>query len=593
MIPNIILFQDFKESIISFFKPKDKNDYIVKLNEISQSEKNPLSEFVQLIKKINICVANFFTIIINFQCSIDAEMTFIDRINSNVDSLVRTSRTNEALRTQEHLLQAGSQISTQKSRFIEALGRHEGQNIKNLAKELKEMKQMRFVSYRDLEKLRSGQSLWINAAQTGHTMIICITKSDDGKNFNLQFSNTGFDLDTHPGFHPQKTIDGKNHYQTVALIENIPLVRFREINFFSEYSKIAFSTIPNPGNLSAKVNNKLYHLLGLLGNPIDFSQASDHQSLKYFSRIQRGGSCSITSMIALSKVKLTKDELNLLKTDMRLKSLYRNYRNIKTGFDESYTAKILILDQIQKLKVMYNKKQDTSPQIFDIIEKEIAQELKNKQNTINPEVRILPRKSKILANQLIPTNNTKIFNIAPCIAQLTSRGKHTLSANVDMTLTKKYPFYQVLIVDPSTLKGQDLYDQAYLLYYHIATGNQRESYRHYMDVMETINSNPEFDRSIEEKAFRTSELLLSLASQLSRLDTTRSGIAKSMFLYDLSMKLLLKQFELMPPDVEGLALKIGEYRDKHFNNNYQLLNVEKYLPEDHLWVLGRKKLYGG
>jgi len=133
----------------------------------------------------------------------------------------------------------------------------------------------------------------------------------------------------------------------------------------------------------------------------------------------------------------------------------------------------LVLDQIQKLKGLYKQKNLQAPNVFSKIEEELKKEL----NMLHPEVKISnpSQVGAIHQVQKLKSDPTQ-YRLKSMHARITAE-RNSLEAEVKFQEIQVESDYHVAI-DPRSnkLKGIDLFDQTYLLYHHIASGNHEDSY---------------------------------------------------------------------------------------------------------------------
>ncbi|HRD55702.1 MAG TPA: hypothetical protein PLC42_04820, partial [Parachlamydiaceae bacterium] len=250
-----------------------------------------------------------------------------------------------------------------------------------------------------VKKLSKGESVLIDGhvlrfkgpamkPSGGHAMVMRITRNHNNT-YNMEFVNTGIGITRNSEFHPKsKTVE--NEYQTVALIQNISPKKLFKNHFFETFSSVAsggkiptFSCIPKEqlghakglatqgenSNLENQID-LMYLCMRQLGKPVQMEEGSS-----YYTQAQLGGSCSVSSLWAVSQIVLSKEEVKILKTDAKLKSLIRNYKKIQNGYDQSSTRKLMVLDQVQSLKQHYMHDQNAQ-KILNKTELDLLSDLK-------------------------------------------------------------------------------------------------------------------------------------------------------------------------------------------------------------------------
>lgn len=534
----------------------------------------------------------------------------------------------EAHRTQEHLTRnpalGGSHLSLQLWPFYQALDGKSGFGFEKLRKELSQMKPIGYLNYdplvhsqkiqKQLNSLKSGESMWIDAgtAKGHHGMMMRLTRldKDDKIFYKMQFANTGGGLPENSDFHqeiPRLNSKDKTKFQTVALINDIPAEKFNEIDFFNRFFFVAHTGIDpsnpdktdplNPDNEpqtqketndqkeSIQIINKMYVIMRELGKPEKLDPSLPENS-GYFSRPQIGGSCVPSSMWAMARFVLSKEERQELKLDMRFQSLLHNYEHVKNGWGQMRTAKILALDQIQTLKGKYKKSNIESPDVLSSIEKELLGQL-GMQRT---EIKISESSRKDISKFLTKTPDNN-YTCKPMRAFFTQK-KWSLILDLELKEIniiniKEYKFKKV----NNHLEGVDLFDDIYLLYYSIANGDHELSYINLQRLMKNLgNNSQEIDKN---KAEQTAALLMGLGFRLKDVDTTRSGIAKESLLIDLAAHALLladgaanldDMYSKYSKDTDPKPIQLDiKSLIKYFEAAYADLKVDFY-EKDNIWV---------
>ena len=407
-------------------------------------------------------------------------------------------------------------------------------------------------------------------------MLMRVTKIKDD-DFTLQFSNTGAGLDENPDFHPRESF-GSGNYQVTAEIQHITSEKLQG-DFFERCSKLMMS---NNKNSVDSLIMQIYEEMKTLGSPIKYPVKDS----PYWSRQQLGGSCVPSSVWAMAKMVLNKDEIKKLETDMRLKSLIANYKMIKNGWDQSSTAKIMVLDQIQTLKNDFKQKVD----IFDTIEEELLGKL----NMSSPEMKIagnkgLPSLIKSKSNGEVVLKAKKA-NLRAAETKLTARLSFE---NVEPAAALEFKAVQNP-EKPSNYQGKNLCDKYYLLYLAIACGDHKDSTLFLQDAMKCMEECVQLFLNKEESKLQSllgpketvlkmADLLDDLASQLGKIDKTRSGMAKGFVLAEMAafIKTILHEKYV------GGSLLINLL---NFYQEYGMLKVKAHLPLDNVWVLALERL---
>jgi hypothetical protein len=370
------------------------------------------------------------------------------------------------------------------------------------------------------------------------------------------------------------------------LIRNISQAQLIERHFFSDLLKIAEKEEHPPVS-------SLYAALKTLGapGPLPFDQYPN-----YWSRMQLGTSCTPSCIWAMAKTLLLREELQEVKTDQRMIALTNNYQSIKEGWDPSRTAQILVLDMVEKLKGGCRKRGEPHPEIFDAIESELKEALE-----IDSAQVVVKKRSRWDFDKLKDGSG----QIRPVQAQLAAKDS-SLSAHLCFQEMRSTHTYRICA-------DQDLFDSSYLLYFYVANGDCDKSAQALQQVLHQVlamqKQNPHVSHiapTFTKKALQTGLLLLDLASQLSKIDNTRSGIAKTVVLLQLAalaISLLAGQ-DLLSTSSRSLSFKNAKGKTidlsfhaetiknqfNHARYKYANMNVEFYLPKDHLWVSAHHQL---
>lgn len=543
----------------------------------------------------------------------------------------------KALQIQEHLLQDVYSISTVHiADFTRMLNGRTGAGFIALQQELSEMvggfgsevgkwlpggRDRWATSLKArVSAMKDGNSIWVDALTVKgvHGMMMRITKKGD--KYDLRFANTGAGIQDNSDFHPKKTDTqtGKVLYQTVALIKDIDKDRLFES--FHRFALAAHGELPPAssnvteikGQEDVTIINDMYRVLRELGTPVKVAKKNQ----QYWSREQEGSSCVPSSIWAMAKMVLNRDELHELKMDMRMTKLLEDYKEIKKGSDQDSTQKIIVLDLIQKLKGVYKKNGEKSPEIFDKIEKELCTSLE----MIYPEIKIVsPSNTEIkhFTTQmgateeyaLVPVEATWHPRVGTCVTDLQFK-KLEMVETYTVTKDPNYP-------ENDIWHGKTVLDSIYLLYFHIAKGDQSKSIIylkqvmdrfHELETMKTfieqnskkkkklknekqlqlhgkkptihdLNSELKNKKSVlQKKSSLTIKLLTSLTDQFPLIDCTRSGIAKR--------AVLAKLNEIIP------MKEIKERRNicKDARRAYLNMHVDFYLGKDQPYVRAYESL---
>lgn len=590
-------------------------------------------------------------------------------------SSIFNPRSLESYRTQEHLIRGfGSHLTAQSDAFKKHFGKKTGGNFDKLNAELKNGFPANSVATAQrkilpggeklwaeaikskLKDLEAGQSLWVDATTLKgyHGMIMRLTKNQDDS-FDLQYANTGAGMETNPDFHPKQSIDlsdpqRANNYQLVGLMKSIPADKLMG-DFFETFAHISETGKAPKGSsfkeaYESKTNefikkadseeenrvefteviNQMYCALRCLGTPEKTDDA------RYYSTQQIGNSCVASSMWAMAKVVLTPQEFQETQRDMQIQSLVHHYKQLKEGYDQSTTRKIMVLDLIQVLKKEYDDP------MLGKIEKEIKGEL----NMLDAEVKI-SKASNVKIESLIKENQGK-YELPSFDARISTRMPSlvnlNLSAHVAVEETEEGFSYQ-LEKRPGTeqWKGKSMVDKTGLLSFYVANGNHQETKVHLEEILKDIN-NPLLGIK-SSSGLSAVRLLGRLAENFEQFDTTRSGIAKRKCLALLAIKQLLvidnvkgtdlsvfdKYNESDKDDIDKVDLsfiykhnendkdhkdnwnQIKSYRARlrpedrpifdnllaiyeRTNEQYRDLKVNKYLSEDNIWQKAINQLQG-
>lgn len=453
----------------------------------------------------------------------------------------------EASRSQEHLLREGSHLKLQVSRFQSLIESKKSAGFQKFNKELSQIAPTTPIDFaiskwrahlirESLKNLKQETSILIDASITGHTMLMRFTRNSD-HTFDLEFANTGAGSSKNPDFHP-KHKEKPHLHQTVALIRRIPAEKIFDNHFLETYCSLAsfFGEIPNKSCLSDEVKKKwvqkfekakdkdelfdnqldaLYDCMRTLGKPV----AAEPNS-RYFSRPQIGGSCIASSIWSMGRILLSESELKEAETDSKIKSLLRNYKAIKNGYDQTSTRKIMVLDQVQTLMQIY-KGQEREMGVLGKIENELLSSLNMKRTEVK-----VARHSRIdIAKYLTPAKRGK-FELKPMVATFRTRDSSLkIVANWNEDKSAKFP-YRVSVNkgDPNLYDGENHADSCYLLYLAIANGDQDKCEAYLMQVMKSLTKKPS-----PNKLRQINTTLISLLNALDAANT-RSDIAKKYFL---------------------------------------------------------------
>jgi len=520
----------------------------------------------------------------------------------------KIKRSQDALRTQEHLLKEGSLINFHLKAFtkrLDMLGTREarsfGKALNNMDSAAKGFTLRKLAKNRWIEKqvtsimnLKSGESHMIDAssAAAGHGMILRFEKKD-GKT-NLYFSNTGLGAYEHPDFHPiTKTKEGKALLQTTAIIEDILRGDYDLKTFLNDftaaqdqgrYTPSMRSRLEEKPKEKSEVSlkegkldpiKKMYVILRQLGIPKQTN--FEHEGEKRcWGRAQMGSSCVPSSLWAMGKTMLPKDQIRELKTDMRIKSLLRNYQHYKNGYDRSSTNIVLMLDQVQKLKRISDKYYADSQlsEILSNVQKEITTKANAKQDIE------------------APIRGVRIPDKIPFLeAHFNSKSPSQIGAKVrfePIALEGELKNVSFQKGDTGRFEPKSIDDAGYLLYVHVASGDEKNTVYYLNCLLEKIKENKEEMKNRKENlAFpagidpeindHLARLFLKLSTDLGKFDRTRSGLAKQYFMILLVDALAIKTTRNVYNDLIDKKLKSAK-------ENYDTLHVRAYLSQDNIWV---------
>ncbi len=483
-----------------------------------------------------------------------------------------------ALQTQEHIPKRGTRAIRQIPLFLKALEAYSGPNFDQLKKELsdlhlqlrtyrgkKQMENWIKDQIRRIDSMTPGDSIWIDAAKTKHQMWMRLTKNKDNS-FTVHFSNTGCGINKN---HPKEIEDGKQLFQTVLYIPNVSYEKLKNPKFWETFAgtHVYEEEIKSGGELDTEKLTKIdqtYQSLRQLGNP-EKLPLKEHKS--FWSRGQLGSSCSPSSIWALSKTILKPEELKILKTDMRLKALLANYKMIKNGWDNSKTVRILVIDQVQKLKRTFKKLTGATPEVLEEIEREQLAKLKIRR--LESPIRCYDKITMVK----IDDNTIKI----PMYHTVFSFDKSTVPMAIAKLVCKDTISFKCHKTD-NRVQGNTFADRCYLLYLSIATGQLDKIPTYLQDVLEMATSLDINKQEVDSEVLKKTALLLSLlAKNIREFDKMRSSIAKQLFLHTLA--------HCIYPDHK--RIEKSKNRSKiHFDT----MNVLLYVGDDNIWINALKKI---
>lgn len=194
---------------------------------------------------------------------------------------------------------------------------------------------------RKFEQLAPGQCHIFSMGTLSHMMTGMVKKEANGT-YTFYQANSGQGID----FHPKKLDpDGNMEFQKVYVVKNIPPKQLKK--FISSYGRIKMvdTTIslfyPRFSDFMVKW---LYQHLPKLGTPIR------EKDERFWGKPQIGASCTGQAEIALVKACLTDESCDQLQTHLKIHSVFKMYKQIVTGFDTHYSAKISVLEMVKHLQ---------------------------------------------------------------------------------------------------------------------------------------------------------------------------------------------------------------------------------------------------
>jgi hypothetical protein len=470
-----------------------------------------------------------------------------------------------SLRIQEHMVHEGSSMIRQMAKFRQILNQ-KGGNYKEFATLLQNClftdnpfftKSNHHDITDHISHLKVGKTQLIDSGTKTHAMLIAVTKTGEDS-YTFKFCNTGGGVGHHPDIIAE---NGKQLFQTVLEWEEVPGKAIGK-DFWKKCIEARNKDVD-------AVYECLEESLGALvdKNRKDYPQ--------YWSRTQLGGSCVPSSIWRLMGTFLTREELKEVKTDMRLRELTREYRYVKYGFDSREKTKVLLLDQVQKLKNIYGEK---TPERLKKIEQKLRSQLAIPKTS---DADIAPRAGKQRKVKWLEERSVKFYRLER-------------SLKVFATLNRvESPFPLQLAVDkknsPMLTQDSDFGDLCHILYIAVGTGNRALSAEFAAICIEKLE-NPSFLKETDQKKLVHFAIkLLQLAKELSEFDNSRSGIAKqyalcrlAFFLKDRTNTILKEEDSKLLNDLYSDAEKIA--------NKHTLLSVKKYLYENNCWVQLTSKL---
>lgn len=206
-----------------------------------------------------------------------------------------------------------------------------------------------------VKKLEVGDCTIIPSGVKGHGMMMVI-KRVENKNGEKQFEviqhNEGEGLSS---FHYCQTIAGKRKYQTALEIGNVKGESLYGEN--STFFRDLF-TMPYKEGASISLVEELYktilpQLKGKIKEP-----SSDERC---WSHTQLGGSCSARSVLSIIRSFLPKEEYIQFKRELKIGLLYKVLNQIKSGWGNPLTNKLVALEMVRKLKHSYEKDSSNHP----------------------------------------------------------------------------------------------------------------------------------------------------------------------------------------------------------------------------------------
>lgn len=515
----------------------------------------------------------------------------------------KDSRWDEVLFNQEHLgalAHQGSQTYRQKLLFKEALIFKDKESFTKIHEEIDHMvpfetEQIRWnqspeaqnkmigVMVRRLKALSEGKSMWMDLSTQTHTMMARITREKDG--FTMQFANTGDGVVENRDFHPVMihSQSGKRLFQTVTKLENIPVEKFCNTDFMKGLYRVRMeSSLSHSGKSEAEARptNRLYaHLRSLGVTPTAVPHSKDAEAGlgavddRYWSHLQRGGSCVPSSMWMLAKVGLSREAFKELRLETRLNFLIKTYRLIASGWDSTMTSKIIALELVQKVQGVIKKDHEFAvPKELKVMREKL---LRMTPNGAESPIDATERPRKIPNVVHIEEVDFEVKDSASLRLKATFRPINAVLAPIVYDMEKE------------GLSSKAIEDMAYMLYYNVASGKAKESSQYLeqcIDMVKDIHRSPRSERRHIQNAIRLQEvsaLLGKLSMKLRQVDHTRAGLAKQ---YTLALLGLYMAKKGGVPSTEAQRI-VDSFKDK-----VTQWNLELYLEDDNIWLKGYQKL---
>jgi len=160
--------------------------------------------------------------------------------------------------------------------------------------------------------------------------------------YTLNLANSGQGIN----FHKKRLgSDGEMEYQKVYVVKNIPPAQLKK--FIGSYGRIKMLdsavSLFYPA-FSDKMIKWLYRHLPKLGATVREKDA------RFWGKPQIGSSCTGQAELALLKANLATESYDKLQTHLRIHSIFKMYKQLVSGFDTHYSAKISLLEMVKRLQ---------------------------------------------------------------------------------------------------------------------------------------------------------------------------------------------------------------------------------------------------
>lgn len=480
--------------------------------------------------------------------------------------------------SQENLSDRGSLAYIQKNLFINLIKNKHSDNFDSLREELKNMRTLQgkiIISkfprgkkllanqiYHQFESLGKGESMWIDLSSYPgeHAMMGRIECNQDGK-YVFQMSNTGAGIDVYPEMHKKQYKNGKIYYQTV--LEWGPFDKnVIKKEFFADLMNATLDG-KNPKNIDSKDLKEREGKFGEDLLPINAVYESVFKAFKdvepnspgidtpYWSRAQQGPSCVPNSIWSLCRVCLTKDEYKEMRTDIRIRNLERNYKQLISGNDRSTHTKIKCLDQIQKLIASAQKDLIGVPKNFQNIAEDLEESIGKKNEML------FQNKHPLKFNQNITQLPLRTAKLKPVLGEI--------KANVELTMMKtdkNEPVY--VTINRLNGKPTGLATTAYLFYESFLSGDQKVTEKALKSYIAYLKSQP-YPSLIQGEdvgeLFNICQLFKNLSIALQTVDGTAEGKEKQLAMINIAQTLFTTCFVLNEKTKEIEISKMQEVRE--------------------------------